>query len=102
MVKLTVFEKQVYRAVMEIPFAQTRSYQWVARKIGRPGAARAVGNALNKNLFLPFIPCHRVIAGDGSLGGYSAGAAKKKALLEREEKERHRVLARLRVSRFEG
>ncbi len=84
MVRLTDFEKDVYRAVMEIPFGQTRSYQWVARKINRPCNARAVGNALNKNPFAPFIPCHRVIASDGSLGGYSGGLEKKKMLLERE------------------
>lgn len=70
--------------MMGIPFAQTRSYQWVAAKIGRPNAARAVGNALNKNPFAPFIPCHRVVAADGSLGGYSAGIKRKKQLLKRE------------------
>ncbi len=81
---LTAFEKDVYRAVMEIPLGQTRSYQWVACRVGCPGGARAVGNALNKNPFAPYVPCHRVIASDGSLGGYSAGIAKKNALLSRE------------------
>lgn len=84
MVKLTAFEKQVYEAVMQIPFAQTRSYHWVAEKIGRPNAARAVGNALNKNPYPPFIPCHRVVASDGSLGGYSGGIKRKKQLLKKE------------------
>ena len=81
---LTDFEIAVYGAVLEIPLGATRSYAWVAARIGRPGAARAVGNALNKNPCAPFVPCHRVIAADGSLGGYSGGTAKKKALLEKE------------------
>ncbi|MFH1691029.1 MAG: MGMT family protein [Candidatus Omnitrophota bacterium] len=85
-VKLTAFEKDVYRTVMSIPFGQVRSYRWVASKIGRPTAARAVGNALNKNPFVPYVPCHRVIASDGSLGGYSGGLAKKRELLERERR----------------
>lgn len=84
--KVTEFEKAVYRAVMGIPLGQTRSYRWVAAKIGRPKSSRAVGNALNKNPFAPFVPCHRVIASDGSLGGYSGGL-KKKARLLRIEKE---------------
>ena len=83
--KLTEFEKAVYGIVMEIPLGQTRSYQWVARRLDRPQSARAVGNALNKNPYAPFIPCHRVIASDGSLGGYSAGLRKKIELLRREK-----------------
>lgn len=83
--KQTGFDKAVYRAVMEIPFGETRSYKWVAQKIGRPRSARAVGNALNKNPYAPFVPCHRVIASDGSLGGYSRGLKKKIELLEREK-----------------
>ena len=84
--KLTEFEKAVYGIVMEIPLGQTRSYQWVARRLDRPQSARAVGNALNKNPYAPFIPCHRVIASDGSLGGYSAGLRNKIELLRREKK----------------
>ena len=86
MIKLTIFENNVYRTVLRIPFGQTRSYLWVACKIGRPGAVRAVGNALKKNPFAPYVPCHRVIASDGSLGGYSGGLVKKKGLLERERR----------------
>ena len=82
--RLSVFEQQVYRAVARIPRGQTRSYQWVAQRVGRPQAARAVGNALNKNPFAPRIPCHRVIRGDGSLGGFAGGPAKKRRLLARE------------------
>ena len=78
---MTEFEKRVYRAVAQIPLGQTRSYKWVARKIGKPGACRAVGQALNKNPFAPLIPCHRVIQADGTLGGFRSGAAKKRKLL---------------------
>jgi len=83
---LTDFEIAVYEAVLEIPLGVTRSYAWVAARIGRPKAARAVGNVLNKNPCAPFVPCHRVIASDGSLGGYSGGLKRKKALLEKERR----------------
>ncbi len=82
--KMTSFEKRVLEAVLTIPFGQTRSYKWVAEKIGCPLSARAVGNALNKNALAPFVPCHRVIASDGKLGGYRFGSKKKAALLKRE------------------
>jgi methylated-DNA-[protein]-cysteine S-methyltransferase len=82
--KLTDFEKAVYAAVMEIPLGETRSYAWVAKKSGSPKSARAVGNALNKNPYAPTVPCHRVIASGGGLGGYSAGLAKKIRLLKKE------------------
>jgi O-6-methylguanine DNA methyltransferase len=82
--KLTDFEKAVYAAVMRIPMGQTRTYTWVARAVGRPKSARAVGNALNKNPFAPYVPCHRVVASDGTLGGYKDGIRKKSALLEKE------------------
>ena len=82
--RLTRFQQAVYRAVSRIPKGQTRSYQWVARAIGRPTAARAIGNALHRNPFAPRIPCHRVIRADGSLGGFSGGPAKKRRLLTAE------------------
>jgi len=82
---LTDFQKAVYRAVLEIPLGETRTYAWVARRAGSPKSARAVGNALHKNPYAPYVPCHRVIACDGSLGGYSGGLKKKKALLEKEK-----------------
>ncbi len=85
-IKLTEFEKAVYEAVLSIPFGSTRSYRWVAQKIGRPNSARAVGNALNKNPYAPYVPCHRVVASDGSLGGYSLGLKKKRLLLDREKR----------------
>jgi len=81
---LSRFAQQVYRATCRIPKGQTRSYQWVAARIGRPQAARAVGNALQRNPFAPTVPCHRVVKSDGSLGGYARGPARKRALLRRE------------------
>lgn len=82
--QFTPFQQSVYRAIMQIPAGQTRTYQWVARKIGRPGAARAVGNALHRNTCAPHIPCHRIVRGDGTLGGYAGGLKKKLELLTRE------------------
>ncbi len=82
----TSFQRKVYQVVLKIPKGQTRSYQWVAKKIGNSKAARAVGNALNKNPYPIIIPCHRVIRFDGSLGGYSRGLALKKKLLKKEAK----------------
>ncbi len=85
-VQLTAFQQTVYRAVARIPRGETRSYQWVARTIGRPGAVRAVGNALNRNPFAPRVPCHRVIRSDGSLGGFASGPLAKQRLLDRERR----------------
>ncbi len=82
--RLTAFQRAVYRTICRIPKGQTRSYQWVARHIGRPRAARAVGQALQHNPFAPEVPCHRVIKADGSLGGYARGLARKRALLRKE------------------
>lgn len=78
------FEKRVYRAVLAIPRGRTRSYAWVARRAGRPRAARAVGNALNRNPYAPAVPCHRVIRSDGAIGGFAKGAAAKRRLLAAE------------------
>ena len=82
----TPFQKKVYDALLKIPKGQVRTYAQVARMIGKPKAARAVGQALKRNRWAPEIPCHRVIASDGSLGGYSAsgGLAAKRRLLQRE------------------
>ena len=80
----TTFERKVYAAVRHIPKGQTQTYQWVARQIGKPRAARAVGNALNRNPYAPHVPCHRVVRSDGSLGGYAKGPARKRFLLRRE------------------
>ena len=63
------FERQVYLAVMRIPHGETRTYSWVAARIGRPGATRAVGQALRRNRHLILVPCHRVV-GMQDLGGF--------------------------------
>jgi methylated-DNA-[protein]-cysteine S-methyltransferase len=81
----SAFQKQVWEAARLIPYGETRSYGWVARQIGKPKAARAVGQALGKNPFLIVVPCHRVIAGDGTLGGFGGGLEMKKTLLELEK-----------------
>ena len=80
----TRFEEHVYAVVRRIPKGQTRSYRWVAERLGNPGLARAVGNALNRNPYAPRVPCHRVVKSDGSLGGFAKGPAAKAALLKRE------------------
>ena len=67
------WDRAVLGAVRSIPRAETRSYGDIARAIGRPGAARAVGGAVGRNPIGFIIPCHRVIAGDGTLGGYGGG-----------------------------
>lgn len=73
----TEFQQQVWQALLEIPWGQTLSYGQVAERVGRPAASRAVGGAVGANPILIAIPCHRVIRGDGSLGGFSAGLANK-------------------------
>ena len=81
----TAFQQQVWEAARLIPCGETRSYGWVAKQIGKPSAARAVGQALGKNPFLVVVPCHRVIAGDGSLGGFGDGLEMKRKLLKLEK-----------------
>ena len=81
----TDFQKKVYRAVLSIPLGEVRSYNWVAKRIGRSKAVRAVGTALRKNPFTIIIPCHRVVKSDGSLGGYSRGVKRKRKLLDLEK-----------------
>ncbi|MBI3318583.1 MAG: MGMT family protein [Candidatus Omnitrophica bacterium] len=80
----TEFQRRVYEAVLRIPKGEVRTYAQVARMIGKPDAARAVGQALKANRWAPQIPCHRVVASDGSLGGYAWGVAAKRRLLRRE------------------
>ena len=80
----TPFEQQVWRALLRIPFGETRSYGDVARQIGRPKAARAVGAANRKNPFSIIDPCHRVVGSSGKLTGYAGGLAAKLLLLRLE------------------
>lgn len=86
------FTRKVYRVVLSIPLGETRTYKWVARKIGKPKAARAVGQALKKNPYPLIIPCHRVVASDGKLGGYSRGVGKKRALIDLERQIKDSML----------
>jgi methylated-DNA-[protein]-cysteine S-methyltransferase len=80
----TPFQREVWRVTRLIPYGQTRSYRWVAAQIGQPGAARAVGQALGKNPLPIIVPCHRVLAHDGGLGGFTGGIEMKKLLLSLE------------------
>ena len=82
----TPFQRRVYEAILRIPKGQVRTYAQVARMVGKPKAARAVGQALKRNRWAPEIPCHRVISSDGTLGGYSGpgGQAAKRRLLRKE------------------
>ena len=78
----TEFERNVWYSLKEIPFGETRTYKWVAEKIGNPSAVRAVGRALSKNPIPIVMPCHRVIESDGSIGGFAAGVDMKRRLLD--------------------
>jgi methylated-DNA-[protein]-cysteine S-methyltransferase len=80
----TPFQRAVWQSTGEIPFGQTRSYSWVASRAGNPRAVRAAGQALSVNPLPIIVPCHRVLAKDGGLGGYSGGLPVKKMLLELE------------------
>jgi len=82
----TEFQKRVWDALGKIPYGKTNSYRGIARKIKNEKAVRAVGNANGKNPLCVIVPCHRVIASDGSLGGYSGGTAIKTLLLDLEQK----------------
>jgi O-6-methylguanine DNA methyltransferase len=80
---MTVFESKIYKVVQHIPKGKVSTYRAVACAAGRPAAARAVGNALNKNPF-PDVPCHRVVRSDRSVGGYAHGSTKKHQRLSHE------------------
>lgn len=90
--KGTPFQVQVWRALMQIPYATTVSYGSLAASIGKPGAARAVGAACSSNRVGVLIPCHRVIRDTGALGGYAWGLERKQALLAWESARRLRTL----------
>ena len=83
---MTSFQKAVLLEVRRIPKGNTATYKQIAERIGHPKAYRAVGTALRKNPFAPFVTCHRVIRGDGSIGNYSAqGGSKAKLKLLKSE-----------------
>lgn len=81
---LTEFQTRVLKVVQNIPRGKVMSYSQVARAVGNPKSARAVGNALNKNPFAPKIACHRVIKSGGEAGGFARGTNEKIKLLKRE------------------
>jgi len=88
---MTDFEELVLRTVLKIPLGQLRSYKWVAEEIGRPRAYRAVANALAKNPYPLFIPCHRVVKSSKELGGYSLGQEAKRKIIKLEKKIRDMI-----------
>jgi methylated-DNA-[protein]-cysteine S-methyltransferase len=83
----TVFQRQVWSALLDIPFGQTRSYADIARSIGRPMAYRAVGAANGRNPISIVAPCHRVIGHNGGLTGFAGGIEAKRFLLALEREE---------------
>lgn len=82
----TGFQQQVWKALLTIPYGETRSYGEIAEQIGAPGAARAVGLANGHNPIAIVVPCHRVIGASGGLTGYGGGLDRKRTLLELEKK----------------
>jgi methylated-DNA-[protein]-cysteine S-methyltransferase len=80
----TSFQRRVWQAALRIPYGRARSYQWIASKVGGTRHARAVGNALGANPVPLIVPCHRVVARDASLGGFSGGLTVKRKLLDLE------------------
>lgn len=80
----TDFQHRVWGALLDIPCGQTVSYAELAKRIGKPSAARAVGHALGANPVPLLVPCHRVLAAGGKIGGYTGGLETKKRLLKRE------------------
>jgi methylated-DNA-[protein]-cysteine S-methyltransferase len=81
----TPFQRRVWHALTQIPYGETQSYGELARRVGQPGAARAVGMANGHNPIAIIVPCHRVIGADGSLTGYGGGLDRKKTLLRLEQ-----------------
>lgn len=83
----TAFQQRVWQALMRIPPGETRSYAELAAELGMPRGARAVARACAGNRVAVLVPCHRVVRGDGSLGGYRWGLPRKRELLARESRE---------------
>lgn len=80
-VKATVFQATVWRALLDVPLGRTSTYKEIAEHIDKPTASRAVGGAVGRNPVSFFIPCHRILAADGGLGGYYWGPEKKRQML---------------------
>ncbi len=77
----TVFQRRVWRTLQRVPFGKLRSYQWIAARVGGRRYARAVGNAVGANPLPIVVPCHRIVAQDASLGGFSCGLPMKRKVL---------------------
>ena len=90
--KGTEFQQRVWQALLDIPYGETKSYGEIAKIIGNPKAARAVGLANNRNPISIFIPCHRVIGKNGKLVGYGGGLQIKEFLLTLERKNCNKIL----------
>ncbi len=97
----TAFQETVWRALRTIPMGETRSYEWLAREIGRPGAQRAVGRANGENRIAILIPCHRVVRRDGKLCGYGGGLWRKQFLLDLERANSQRGAAEKEAVSFQ-
>jgi len=77
----TPFQRRVWRVLQKVPYGKLRSYQWIASRVGGRHYARAVGSAVGANPLPVVIPCHRIVAQDASLGGFSCGLPMKRKLL---------------------
>jgi len=82
----TSFQCLVWQETRQIPYGHTVSYQWLAKRLGKPGASRAVGQALHRNPLAILVPCHRVVGVAGRLTGYAGGLARKRFLLKHENR----------------
>ena len=80
----TSFQRKVWRTLQRVPYGKLRSYQWIALRVGGRHYARAVGNAVGANPLPIVVPCHRIVAHDASLGGFSGGLSVKRKLLSLE------------------
>lgn len=97
----TPFQRQAWRACMSIPFGETRTYKWLAAQAGKPKAPRAAGQSMARNRLPIVVPCHRVIAADGGLRGFGAGATQldlKQSLLSMEADANWAAAVPLRVA----
>ena len=92
----TKFQIDAWRKARQIPYGTVQSYGWIAREIGKPKAARAVGQAMGANPLSIIVPCHRVVRSDGELGGFARGLTCKRQLLalERNTRDVHKKFAR--------
>ena len=89
----TPFQLEVWRRLWEIPYGETVSYREIAEQVARPHASRAVGQANGRNPISIVVPCHRVIAADGTLGGYGWGLPRKRWLLDHERRVAGKTLS---------